>query len=87
MSSNDTSRIVGTVVARVDAPRAGDIPWLLLSTKSVGPDGHFSGITSIQRIHTVGGSAPAANTCHERVVGLRTRVDYTAIYRRLYGRN
>ena len=56
--SLDGSRIVGAVKARADAPRAGDIPWLLLSAKSVGAEGAFSKVTSIQRVTTLGGSAP-----------------------------
>src|SRR4051812_33488472 len=30
----DGSKVVGAVKARADAPAAGDIPWLLLGTKS-----------------------------------------------------
>ncbi len=75
--SLDGSRIVGAVRARADAPRAGDIPWLLLSAKSVGPEGAFSKVTSIQRVATAGGAAPA-EACTQG--GTRTRVAYTADY-------
>jgi hypothetical protein len=73
----DGSRIVGAVKARADAPGATDIPWLLLGTKSVGRDGAFSKVTSIQRVATAGGGAPAGN-CAE--AGAQARVPYTADY-------
>jgi hypothetical protein len=65
------------VTARADAPRAGDIPWLLLSAKSVGTDGAFSKVTSIQRVATTGGAAPAEACTQE---GTRERIPYTADY-------
>jgi hypothetical protein len=75
--SADGSKIVGAVKQRADAPGAGNIPWLLLGAKSVGSDGAFSKVTSIQRVATVGGIAPAAG-CNE--AGARARVPYTADY-------
>ena len=75
--SADGSKIVGAVKQRADAPGAGNIPWLLLGTKSVGSEGAFSKVTSIQRVATVGGIAPAAG-CNE--AGARARVPYTADY-------
>lgn len=75
--SLDGSRIVGAVKARADAPRAGDIPWLLLSAKSVGAEGAFSKVTSIQRVTTLGGSAPIEPCSPD---GRRVRVPYTADY-------
>jgi hypothetical protein len=65
------------VKARADAPAAGNIPWLLLGAKSVGREGTFSKVTSIQRVATVGGVAPAG-ACAQ--AGARARVDYTADY-------
>ena len=55
---------------------AGNIPWLLLGTKSVGNDGAFSKVTSIQRVATVGGVAPAGGCAQ----GAQARVDYSADY-------
>lgn len=72
----DGSRIVGAVKARADAPAAADIPWLLLAAKSVGPDGSFSKVTSIQRVSTTGGVAPQGG-CGP---GTQARVPYTAKY-------
>ncbi|HET7297576.1 MAG TPA: DUF3455 domain-containing protein [Burkholderiales bacterium] len=73
----DGSRIVGAVKERADAPAAGAIPWLLLSAKSVGPEGAFSKVTSIQRVATKGGVAPAGD-CSQ--AGAKARVPYTADY-------
>jgi hypothetical protein len=75
--SFDGSKIVGAVKERADAPAAGAIPWLLLSAKSVGPEGAVSKISSIQRVATQGGVAPAGD-CSQ--AGARARVPYTADY-------
>jgi hypothetical protein len=75
----DGSRIVGKVEARVDAPQAGSIPWLLLSVRSVGDNGRFSGVTAIQRVNTAGG-APPGRPCDAAAIGTVDRVPYTADY-------
>lgn len=75
--SADGSKIVGAVKQRADAPGAGSIPWLLLGTKSVGSEGAFSKVTSIQRVATVGGVAPAG-ACSQP--GTQARIAYTADY-------
>jgi hypothetical protein len=76
-ASGDGSRVIGAVKSRADAPVAGAIPWLLLDTKSEGGNGYFSDVTSIQRVATAGGVAPAG-TCAES--GAQARVPYTADY-------
>jgi hypothetical protein len=73
----DGSKVVGATKARADAPAANAVPWLLLSTKSVGPEGAFSKVTSIQRVATTGGLAPKS-ACAQ--AGERVRIDYTADY-------
>jgi hypothetical protein len=78
--SLDGSKVAGSVKARADAPQAGAIPWLLLTTKSVGRDGAFAKVTSIQRINTAGGVAPAADGCTVASLGRGARVRYTADY-------
>lgn len=78
--STDGSKVVGALKARANAPLAGAIPWLLLTTKSDGPDGAYARVTSVQRINTVGGVAPAASTCTPANLGQPARVDYTADY-------
>lgn len=77
--ARDGSRVVGTVKRRVDAPEAGTIPWLLLATRDAGPRGSFTRVTSIQRVNTTGGAAPASG-CDPRSVGAAARVPYTADY-------
>jgi len=77
--STDASKILGTVKERADAPVAGAIPWLLLTAKSVGPEGSFSKVTSIQRVNTVGGVAPQAG-CSQATAGAAARINYTADY-------
>jgi len=77
--SNDGSKIVGTAKERADAPQAGAIPWLLLTSKSEGGAGAFSAVTSVQRINTVGGVAPGGG-CSQSNVGTIGRVSYTADY-------
>jgi hypothetical protein len=76
----DGSRVVGySVKERADAPRDGSIPWLLLAAKSDGPEGSFSKVTSVQRLHTVGGAAPKGG-CFEAEAGKQLRIPYTADY-------
>jgi len=75
----DGSKVVGTLKARADAPLPGAIPWLLLNAKSVGPEGAFSKVTSIQRLNTVGGAAPK-DGCTPATAGKPARVPYTADY-------
>ena len=75
--SADGSKIVGAVKQRADAPKGGAIPWLLLGAKSVGAEGAFSKVTSIQRVATHGGVAPAEG-CDKP--GEEARVYYTADY-------
>jgi hypothetical protein len=77
--STDGSKILGTVKERADAPVADAIPWLLLSAKSVGSEGSFSKVTSIQRVNTVGGVAPKAG-CSQAAAGKPARINYTADY-------
>jgi len=75
----DGSTVVGAkkAGATVDATA---IPWLLLTAVSHGPnDGRMSDITSIQRLETVGGNAPATG-CDADHVGASANVPYTAQY-------
>ena len=78
--ADDGSRVVGTVKARADAPVAGAIPWLLLVTRSDGPAGSLSKVSSIQRVNTAGGVAPAGG-CGPEARSTIARVAYTADYR------
>jgi len=76
---NDGSEVTGKVVARHDAPEAGSIPWLLLAAAGHSGSGLLSEVTSIQRLHTQGGQAPAAG-CEESKKGTETKMPYSADY-------
>jgi hypothetical protein len=75
--AGDGSKVKGSVKARQDAP-AGNIPWLLLAATSEGA-GRFAGVTSIQRVNTVGGVAPK-DGCQADAAGKIARVAYSADY-------
>jgi len=77
--SNDGSKVVAALKARDDAPDANAIPWLLLGAKSTAGTGVFGRTTSIQRVNTAGGLAPA-EACTQRDAGKVARVAYTAVY-------
>ena len=77
--AGDGSKVVGVVKAKVDAPRASDIPWLLLATRSTGKPGLFANVTTIQRVATEGGVAPATG-CGTATVGKQASVPYKAQY-------
>jgi Protein of unknown function (DUF3455) len=72
----DGSKIVGKVLAYEPAPKAGAIPWLLLSTDSSG-SGVLAGVRFVQRVNTSGGVGPTG-ACP--TVGTERRVEYTADY-------
>jgi hypothetical protein len=74
---NDGSEVVGKVAAKVDSPDS--IPWLLLFAGGHSGKGTFSSVTSIQRLHTKGGKAPASG-CDGTHENKESRVSYTADY-------
>jgi hypothetical protein len=76
----DGSEVKGKVLAKQDAPKGDAIPWLLLAAASHTGEGVLSRVTSIQRIHTEGGLAPAANTCDGSASGKESRSAYAADY-------
>ena len=76
---NDGSEVTGKAVARVDAPDADSIPWLLVSVTGHSGEGTLSRVSSIQRIHTKGGQPPAAG-CDESKQGSEVKSSYTADY-------
>ena len=77
--SNDGSKVVAQLKARDDGPDPNAIPWLLLSVKSASGSGVFGRTSSIQRVDTVGGNAPAA-ACGPAQAGSVARVPYQATY-------
>lgn len=76
----DGSELVGALRASVPAPQPQDLPWQLLATQSVGADGAFARITSIQRINTEGGLPPPTQFCTPRLAGTRALVPFRADY-------
>lgn len=78
-TAHDGSRVVGKLKARADAPQPGAIPWLLLDATASAAPGVFGHVTSIQRLRTAGGLAPAGG-CRTGTTGATARVPYTADY-------
>ena len=74
----DGSEVTGKVMSRADAPEAGAIPWLLLTATGHKGTGILSSVSSIQRIHTKGGQAPAG--CDDAHLGNEIKVPYSADY-------
>jgi hypothetical protein len=77
---NDGSQITGKMVAKVDAPDANAIPWLLLTVTSNSGKGALSGVTSIQRVNTVSGLPPAVAECSESNREVEFKSSYSADY-------
>jgi Protein of unknown function (DUF3455) len=78
--ANDGSRVTGKAVANAPSPDSDSIPWLLVSiTSHSGNQGVLSRATTIQRLNTKGGQAPATG-CDAAHSGQEVRVDYSADY-------
>jgi hypothetical protein len=54
----DGSQLTGRMTAKIDASDPKAIPWLLVTVTGHSGSGKLSGVTSIQRVNTVGGLAP-----------------------------
>ena len=78
-TASDGSSVVAPEIARVDAPRADAVPWLLLKEQSTTGPGVFSEIAFVQRINTSGGVAPTTG-CDASTVNTLLRVPYSADY-------
>jgi hypothetical protein len=74
----DGSTVTGVRVN--SAPVVGSIPELLLMATDHGGDGVFAGVTFVQRLHTVGGAAPALADCTIAHVNDVAEVGYSAQY-------
>ena len=75
----DGSSVKGTVVAKMEAPAFDAVPWLLLSTTSVGGAGRLAAVTFVRRSATSGGVAPEMG-CDAGALGTVRRVPYSATY-------
>jgi hypothetical protein len=72
----DGSKVAGSAMATC-TPNPNSIPWLLLGAVSKGGPGMFNPITFVQRVDTVGGTAP---TTPGAAPGEVARVPYSAVY-------
>ena len=77
--ANDGSRVTGKAVADAPSPNADSIPWLLINILNHYGNGVLSSATTIQRINTKGGKAPASG-CDASHAGQEVRVAYSADY-------
>jgi Protein of unknown function (DUF3455) len=77
--ANDGSTVTGKAAANAPSPDADSVPWLLLAVVSRDGDGVLSRATSIQRINTKGGKAPASG-CDAAHSGQEARAAYSADY-------
>ena len=76
----DGSTATGKMLASAPSPDKQSIPWLLVNvTAHSGSDGLLSGVQSIQRLHTAGGSPPPA-ACGEQNLNQQQPVPYQATY-------
>jgi len=75
----DGGKVVGAVKANAPSPGGNGIPWLWLEVKSSEGSGQFTQAKAIQRILTVGGTAPSQG-CDEANANKESRVPYTATY-------
>ena len=77
---NDGSEVTGKAVARVESPDPDAIPWLLVTAVSHAGHGVLEHVTSIQRLHTLGGAAPPAAQCQSAKPDIEVRSPYRADY-------
>jgi Protein of unknown function (DUF3455) len=77
--ASDGSRVVGKAAANAPSPDGNSIPWLLVKVVSHEGNGVLTPVTSIQRINTKGGKAPASG-CDAGHAGQEVRVAYSADY-------
>jgi len=75
---SDGSNVVGRPIANA-TPDPDSIPWLLLTVIDHQGSGLMEQVSSIQRLSTKGGKAPATG-CDDSHKGEMTRAHYTAVY-------
>jgi hypothetical protein len=77
--ASDGSRVTGKAVANAPSPDPDSIPWLLVNIVSHEGSGVLSPATTIQRLNTKGGKAPASG-CDASHAGQEVRIPYSADY-------
>jgi len=76
---NDGSQVTGKATAHVDSDDPSSIQWLLVDVVSHSGEGILSKATTIQRVNTHGGKAPAGG-CDESHRDAEMKSSYTADY-------
>jgi hypothetical protein len=76
----DGSSVTGKAVAHLDALDPNAVAWLKLQATGHAGTGLLTRVTTVQRIHTHGGQAPAATKCTPAEQNKEVRVPYTADY-------
>jgi hypothetical protein len=76
----DGSEVTGRMVAKHDAPKAGAIPWLLVTVTGHKGSGALEMVTSIHRVNTEGGIVNPATTCDASKSGTESESPYSADY-------
>jgi len=77
--ANDGSRVIGKAIARAPLPDPDSIPWLLINIAGHDGNGLLSRVTTVQRLNTQGGKAPASG-CDVAHAGQEVRTRYSADY-------
>jgi hypothetical protein len=75
----DGSEVTGKAAARVDSLDSESIPWLLVKVVSHSGNGLLTNVTTIQRVRTHGGQAPAEG-CDAAHHDAETKSSYSADY-------
>ena len=75
----DGSEVTGKAAAHVDSLDGQSIPWLLVKVVSHSGNGLLTNVTTIQRVRTHGGQAPAEG-CDAAHRDAETKSSYTADY-------
>ena len=76
----DGSEVTGKMVEKHDAPKAGAIPWLLVTVTGHKGKGKLGSVTTIQRVNTEGGVVDVAKTCDASKSGTESESTYSADY-------
>jgi hypothetical protein len=76
---NDGSQVVGRPTGKMDSPEKGSVPWLSLTVVGQTGHGRLEHVTTIERVNTHGGQAPAGG-CDASHVNGEARAKYTADY-------
>jgi len=72
----DGSSITGKVAASAPGATSGDIPWLKLDVVAHKGSGQLSGVTTVQRINTIGGQLKDACDRADASRGMPYSADY-----------